>query len=257
MNVSAPVRRAYLDVSGRQMHYRTAGQQGLPRLLLLHQSPSSSAMYQALMQQLADRYQVFAPDTPGFGNSDPLPVAQHALQIADYASAIHDFCSALGLEGCYVFGHHTGAAVAVQLEHDYPGTAQAMVLSGPTLLTAEQKISLPESKLRRSLLRLEGWQITAGTALAVAVVIFTALWFRPPGIKPEIAMKMAANEMLEAESFMDDISTLTENALPEVYLDITGESYTGFGEDFMQFVVPNINESAPASDLGSEGVTSC
>ena len=121
----------------------------------------------------------------------------------------------------------------------------------------EQKISLPESKLRRPLLQLDGWQIAIGTAVAVVVVIFAALWSRPPGIKPEIAMKMAANEMLEAESFMDDISTLTENALPEVYLDITGESYTGFGEDFMQFVVPNINESAPASDLGSEGVTSC
>ena len=144
MSAIAPVHRAYVDVSGRQMHYRTAGKQGHPRLLLLHQSPSSSAMYQSLMQQLADRYQVFAPDTPGFGNSDPLPVAQHALQISDYAGAIHGFCDALGLGGCYVFGHHTGAAVAVQLEHDYPGTAQAIALSGPTLLNDEQKTSLPQ-----------------------------------------------------------------------------------------------------------------
>lgn len=145
MTPGPPVTRAYLDVYGRQVHYRTAGKPGLPRLLLLHQSPSSSAMYQALMEQLADRYHVFAPDTPGFGNSDTLPVAQHELQIADYARAIHEFCSALGMTGCYVFGHHTGAAVAVQLEHDYPGTARAMVLSGPTLLTDEQKIALPAS----------------------------------------------------------------------------------------------------------------
>jgi len=121
----------------------------------------------------------------------------------------------------------------------------------------EQKISMPESKPRSSLLRLKGWQIAAGTALAVAVVIFTVLWSRPPGIKPEIAIKVAVNEMLEAESFMDDISTLTENALPAVYLDITGESYTGFDEEFMQFIVPNINERSPSSDLGSKGVTSC
>lgn len=121
----------------------------------------------------------------------------------------------------------------------------------------EQKISLPESKPRRSFLQLEGWQIAIGTALAVVVVIFAALWSRPPGIKPAIAIKMTANEMLEAESFMDEVSTLTENALPEVYMDITGESYTGFGEDFMQFVVPNTNDRAPASDLGSKGVTSC
>ncbi|MFC1813201.1 hypothetical protein ACFL03_10985 [Thermodesulfobacteriota bacterium] len=113
----------------------------------------------------------------------------------------------------------------------------------------EQKISLPESKPRRSLLRPESWQIAAGTALAVAVVIFAVLWSRPPGIKPEIAIKVTANEMLEAESFMDAISALTENALPAVYLDITGESYIGFDEEFMQFVVPNINERSPSSDL--------
>lgn len=138
------LRRAYVDVAGRQVHYRCAGSEGLPRLLLLHQSPSSSAMYSQLMLELADRYQLFAPDTPGFGGSDPLPEVGEARQVADYASVIHGFCTALSLSPCAVFGHHTGAAIAVQLEHDYPGTARAMVLSGPTLLTAEQKASLPE-----------------------------------------------------------------------------------------------------------------
>ena len=121
----------------------------------------------------------------------------------------------------------------------------------------EQKISLPESKPRRSLFRLEGWQIAAGTALAAAAVIFTVLWLGSPGIKPDIAMKVTADEALEAETLMNDINVLTENALPAVYLDITGESYIGLDEEFMQFVVPDINESPPASDLGLKGVTPC
>ncbi len=43
-----------------------------------------------------------------------------------------------------MFGHHTGAAIAVKLEHDHPGTARVMALSGPTLLSAEQRRMLPE-----------------------------------------------------------------------------------------------------------------
>ena len=51
----------------------------------------------------------------------------------------------LGVESCAVLGHHTGAAVAVQLAHNCPGLVNAMALSGPMLLTEEQKNVLPES----------------------------------------------------------------------------------------------------------------
>lgn len=144
MTQVAALRRAYLELDGIQLHYRSAGDPRAPALLLLHQSPSSSAMYTQLMAQLADRYYLLAPDTPGFGNSDPLPVALEDLQIADYAAVLSGFCQALQIAPCLVFGHHTGAAIAVQLEHDYPGTARAMALSGPTLLSQEQKQTLPQ-----------------------------------------------------------------------------------------------------------------
>jgi len=137
------VRRAYADVAGLQLHYRQAGAAGAPVLVLLHQSPSTSAMYVELMQRLADRLYLVAPDTPGFGSSDALPGDPAGLSIADFARAIHALLDGLGLLPCYLFGHHTGAAVAVQLEHDYPGSARAMALSGPTLLGEELKRSLP------------------------------------------------------------------------------------------------------------------
>lgn len=138
-------RRAYAEVAGIQLHYRCAGARELPALLLLHQSPSSSAMYTPLMERLADRFFLVAPDTPGFGGSDPLQsTAAGEVEIADYARLIHEFIKGLGIVPCGVFGHHTGAAIAVQLEHDFPGTSAAMALSGPTLLSEEQKYSLPQ-----------------------------------------------------------------------------------------------------------------
>ena len=49
----AGTRRAYIDVGGRQVHYRHCGEREMPVLLLLHQTPSSSAMYLPLMDKLS------------------------------------------------------------------------------------------------------------------------------------------------------------------------------------------------------------
>ncbi len=135
------VRRAYVEVAGLQLHYREAGSSHLPTLLLLHQSPSTSEMYELLMQQLHQEFHLLAPDTPGFGSSDSL--LEDGVSIGAYAKVMRGFLQALGVNACAVFGHHTGAGIAVQLEHDYPGTATAMALSGPPLLNEDQQKSLP------------------------------------------------------------------------------------------------------------------
>jgi pimeloyl-ACP methyl ester carboxylesterase len=144
VTAAVSIRRAYVQLLHGQLHYRVAGEPHRPVLLLLHQSPSSSAMYEPMMELLADRFYLLAPDTPGFGNSDPLQVAPGSLEIADYAAALRYFLTAVDVESCFIFGHHTGAAIAVQLEHDYRATARAMALSGPTLLTSEQQRDLPQ-----------------------------------------------------------------------------------------------------------------
>jgi haloalkane dehalogenase len=148
--VSARItRRAYVDVGDLQIHYRytppalgsTGDAPDRPVLLMLHQSPSHSAMYEPLIALLADRFHIIAPDNPGFGGSDPLPGKKP--QVQDYAAAISGLVQALELAPCFVFGHHAGAAIAVQLEHDYPGTARALALSGPPLLDEAARAALP------------------------------------------------------------------------------------------------------------------
>jgi haloalkane dehalogenase len=143
MTTLAVIRRGYVTVAGRLMHYRAAGDISSPTVLCLHQSPSSSAMYEPLMKSLADEFHLLAPDTPGFGGSDTLAGNIGDLEIADYANAMHEFLQQLEVDQCFVFGHHTGAGIAVQLEYDFPGTAIAIALSGPTLLSNDQKKSLP------------------------------------------------------------------------------------------------------------------
>ncbi len=126
---------------------------------------------------------MFAPDSPGFGNSDPLP-GESTLDIADFARVIQGFCEGLNLAPCFVFGHHTGASVAVQLEHDFPGTARAIALSGPPLLTDDQKESLPGSV---PALPPE----TDGTHLQ-------AMWHRLRDKDPDAPLALTQRELLSA-----------------------------------------------------------
>lgn len=139
----ATARRAYADLpDGSQLHYRWAGHIDSPALLLLHQTPSHSAMFDSLISLLSSDFYVLAPDTPGFGNSDPLSCD---VTIGSLAKRIAELPEGLGLSSYFVFGHHTGAAIAKQLCHDYPERVSALVLSGPTYLDAEQKQALRNS----------------------------------------------------------------------------------------------------------------
>lgn len=140
-SMAEPIRRGYVDTSTGQIHYRHAGERSDCPLLLLHQSPSSSVMYEKLMRQLQQHFWLLAPDTPGFGASDGLP----HVSIENFARSMKEFLWAQDVSECFLFGHHTGASIAVQLEHNYPGTAKAISLSGPTLLSDGQKQSLPTS----------------------------------------------------------------------------------------------------------------
>ncbi len=129
------VSRHFVTVEGnwgtRQVHYRRAGSG--PALLLLHQSPQSSREFEGLMQTWGDSFTVVAPDSPGYGKSDPLGVAQAGLE--DFATAIAEFTAAIGLQRFGIYGYHTGSGMAVALAHQYPERVSAIACNGLVMLT--------------------------------------------------------------------------------------------------------------------------
>ena len=92
------------------IHYRVAGSG--PPLFLLHPSPLSSAFMEPLMRRLAGRVTAIAPDTPGFGDSDP--IAGNVPDLAPYVEAMIGLRSALGLDKVAVYGSATGAQIAIE-----------------------------------------------------------------------------------------------------------------------------------------------
>ncbi|WP_222566143.1 alpha/beta hydrolase [Novilysobacter antarcticus] len=132
--MSVCIHRRFVRIGQRHVHLRHAGQG--PALVLLHQSPQNSRMWLDMIARFADRYTVIAPDTPGFGYSDPLEIAEPS--IADLATATVAVLDALGIDRFAVFGMHTGGLVAAQVAAAYPERVSALVVDGYAAFTREE-----------------------------------------------------------------------------------------------------------------------
>ncbi len=119
------LKRAYADTPEGQIHYCIAGN-GYP-LLLLHQTPQSSAEYLKMIPILAKHYKVIAMDTLGYGNSDFPPPN---FEIEDYARNIYHFLNAIGIKKTHIVGNHTGGVLAIEFAASYPEMVDKLILSG-------------------------------------------------------------------------------------------------------------------------------
>lgn len=125
--MSVPVERGFLRLAEGLMHVRHAGA-APDTLWLMHASPASSASLEGLVGALGTSCQVYAPDTPGYGDSAGLGLEAPAL--ADYAGAQLRMMDALGVERAVLYGHHTGAHIAVEMAIAAPERVCGLVLEG-------------------------------------------------------------------------------------------------------------------------------
>jgi pimeloyl-ACP methyl ester carboxylesterase len=133
--MSARITKGYVEGPFGQVHYRRAGEG--PALVLLHQSPSSSAMFDAAYPHLAAAgLTAIGLDTPGFGMSD-LP--NRVPSIVDYAVALATAMRNLGLESVALLGHHTGASIAAEIAAREPDLVSRVILNGPPVMSAAER----------------------------------------------------------------------------------------------------------------------
>lgn len=122
----------------RQVHFLRGGQG--PLVVLLHQSPLSSRDMLGTIQRWGQHFTCLAPDTPGYGLSDPFGVA-HA-EMADIAQAVIEWFDAVGIEKAPVYGFHTGAMIAGALAQHYPERVTCAVANGYVLLTEAERAEI-------------------------------------------------------------------------------------------------------------------
>jgi hypothetical protein len=132
----ATVTRAYAPCRFGQIHYRRAGVGGTP-LLAFHQVPNSGQIFAPLLPLLGRA--AFAPDTPGYGMSDPAPDPQ---SIAAYADAMEDSAGALSVRGPFdLIGYHTGAAIACELANRGRLPVRRVMLISVPVFSPEERAS--------------------------------------------------------------------------------------------------------------------
>jgi len=117
-----------IKVNGVRLHYAVEGK-GDP-VILLHGNGEDHSLFDLLIGQLTEAgYKVYAPDSRGHGESDPVD----EFHYSEMAEDIYQFIESLGLEKPALYGHSDGGIIALLLEMNHPGTLAVMAVSGTNL----------------------------------------------------------------------------------------------------------------------------
>jgi pimeloyl-ACP methyl ester carboxylesterase len=115
------------DVDGLKVFYREAGNADLPALLLLHGFPSASHMFRDLIPLLADRFNIVAPDLPGFGQSEMPAWSEFSYTFDHIARIIDRFTEVVGLKRFAIYVFDYGAPVGFRIATKHPERITAII----------------------------------------------------------------------------------------------------------------------------------
>ncbi len=135
--ITPTITRHFIDCGTRRVHYRRCGPTNGsgPPLLMVHQSPRSSAEYEPLMQLWGEHFTCIAPDSPGFGQSDRLP---DSPEINDFADATVEFLDALGITRCAAYGFHSGGIILVTALRRHASRFSCLAVGGYAIWTPQE-----------------------------------------------------------------------------------------------------------------------
>src|SRR5260370_21795159 len=126
--VERPTFYRTVQVDSLSIFYREAGPKSAPTILLLHGLPSSSRMFEPLFKRLCDRYQLVAPDYPGFGHSDWPDPKKFAYTFDHYAEIMNRFTEALALSQYTLYMQDYGGPVGFRMALVHPKRIDALIV---------------------------------------------------------------------------------------------------------------------------------
>ena len=186
---------------GRSVSYLEAGEG--PVLLLVHGIAGTCENWREVIEPLAHRHTVIAPDLPGHGASE---AGAGDYSIGALASGLRDLLLALGHERATVVGHSLGGGVAMQLAYQYPEMVERLVLVssgglGPEVSPVLRAAALPGADLFIS--------VTAGAGRRAGSVLgrgLSAVGLRPSADVAEVARGYASlDDPARRAAFLDTL----------------------------------------------------
>jgi pimeloyl-ACP methyl ester carboxylesterase len=165
--MSNQVESCEILLHGHRVSYRAGGEG--PLLVLIHGITSSSASWEPVLEPLAERFTVLAPDLLGHGASAK-PQGDYSL--GAFACLVRDLMVSLGHESGTIVGHSLGGGIAMQVAYQFPELAERLVLVssgglGRAVSPFLRAVTLPGSELVLPLVASKP-MIDVGTALNAA-----------------------------------------------------------------------------------------
>jgi pimeloyl-ACP methyl ester carboxylesterase len=121
---------------GDRFCYIEAGRVDLAPVLLLHGIGANSLHWRYQLAGLADRFRLIAWNAPGYLLSDSLRAETPSCR--DYADALDDLLSALGIDRFDIVANSFGTRVAQCFAYYRPGRIGRAVFSGTSIPTARR-----------------------------------------------------------------------------------------------------------------------
>ena len=118
-----------IQVDNLKIFYREAGPKDGRVLLLLHGVPTSSRMYQPMLESsFSTKYHLIAPDFPGFGHSSRPSRKEFSYTFDNLARVTQDFADALKLDHYTLFLHDYDGPVGMHMAIAEPEKVEAIII---------------------------------------------------------------------------------------------------------------------------------
>jgi pimeloyl-ACP methyl ester carboxylesterase len=124
--VAKNVEDGWVEVDGLRVHYLKAGEGNAP-VLLLHGGgyDSASLSYKHAIGPISEHHQVFAPDWPGYGESDKLKMEYTTDYYVGFLARLME---TLGLQKASLVGISMGGAISLGFSLRSPQSVEKLVL---------------------------------------------------------------------------------------------------------------------------------
>lgn len=212
------IQKGYVNINDGQIHYRMTTSQSGPPLLLLHQTASSSQMYEGLMQRLEGDFFMLAPDTPGFGQSDFPPTAP---TIDDYVNVLLQALDHFDAPTWAVFGHHTGASIACEMAVTSPERVSHLMLSGPPYMDASERQHWLQNAITPMVIQADGSHLTQ---------IWRRVTRHNPGPTPALAHREAVDNLRAGERWHEAYVAVFSQDFPKLLSQVACPTLLMCGE---------------------------
>ena len=144
------VQRKSAQVGDHRIVYSEGGK-GEP-VVLVHGFSASGDSWNQISAQLTKRYQVIAPDLPGWGESTRIDSASYAYPAQ--VERLHQFLQQLGLTRFHLVGHSMGGFISSAYAARYPDEVITLGLIAPHGITEPE-----QSDLARAVGQGDNWLV--------------------------------------------------------------------------------------------------